>query len=177
MISATLAFVQDATRTGERTKLEVASLVETVMDEAAETRCGRCGRAILERAVVDGDPIALKRLVTNLVDNALKFGSSARGRLFAEAGMAVVEVDDNGPSVPGGRDRARVRAVSKPGRLAQPRDRRRRAGAGGGAGARPRPRRGRGDVAEPRRKGPPGLASPLHAGAAARRGRLSPASA
>ncbi len=101
MISATLAFVQDATRTGERTKLEVASLVETVMDEAAETGADAAVEHS-ERAVVDGDPIALKRLVTNLVDNALKFGSSARGRVFAEAGMAVVEVDDNGPGVPEG---------------------------------------------------------------------------
>jgi len=101
MISATLAFVQDATRTGERTKLEVSSLVETVMDEAAETGADAAVEHA-ERAVVDGDPIALKRLVTNLVDNALKFGSSARGRVFAEAGMAVVEVDDDGPGVPEG---------------------------------------------------------------------------
>jgi two-component system OmpR family sensor kinase len=101
MISATLAFVQDATRPGERTKLEVSSLVETVMDEAAETGADAAVEHA-ERAVVDGDPIALKRLVTNLVDNALKFGSSARGRVFAEAGMAVVEVDDNGPGVPEG---------------------------------------------------------------------------
>jgi signal transduction histidine kinase len=101
MISATLAFVQDATRAGERTKLEVSSLVETVMDEAAETGADAAVEHA-ERAVVDGDPIALKRLVTNLVDNALKFGSSARGRVFAEAGMAVVEVDDDGPGVPEG---------------------------------------------------------------------------
>ncbi|HEX3407722.1 MAG TPA: ATP-binding protein [Caulobacteraceae bacterium] len=101
MISSTLAFVQDATRTGERTKLEVSSLVETVMDEAAETGADAAVEHA-ERAVVDGDPIALKRLVTNLVDNALKFGSSARGRVFAEAGMAVVEVDDDGPGVPEG---------------------------------------------------------------------------
>lgn len=101
MISATLAFVQDTTRPGERTKLEVSSLVETVMDEAAETGADAAVEHA-ERAVVDGDPIALKRLVTNLVDNALKFGSSARGRVFAEAGMAVVEVDDDGPGVPEG---------------------------------------------------------------------------
>ena len=69
--------MQDATRPGERTKLEVSSLVETVMDEAAETGADAAVEHA-ERAVVDGDPIALKRLVTNLVDNALKFGSSAR---------------------------------------------------------------------------------------------------
>ncbi|HLY78404.1 MAG TPA: HAMP domain-containing protein, partial [Caulobacteraceae bacterium] len=75
MVASTLAFVQDATRPVERTKLEISSLVETVMDEAAETgRDAAVERA--ERAVVDGDPVALKRLVTNLVDNALKFGSS-----------------------------------------------------------------------------------------------------
>jgi len=101
MISGTLAFVQDATRPVERTKLEVSSLVETVMDEAAETGADAAVERA-ERAVVDGDPIALKRLVSNLVDNALKFGSRARGRVFAEAGMAVVEVDDDGPGVPEG---------------------------------------------------------------------------
>jgi two-component system, OmpR family, sensor kinase len=99
MIAGTLAFVQDATRPVERTKLEVSSLVETVMDEAAETGADAAVEQA-ERAVVDGDPIALKRLVTNLVDNALKFGSRARGRVFAEHGMAVVEVDDDGPGVP-----------------------------------------------------------------------------
>jgi signal transduction histidine kinase len=99
MLSSTLGFVKDATHLGPRTKLEISSLVETVMDEAAETGADT---AVLraERAVVEGDPIALKRLVTNLVDNALKFGSQARGRVFAEAGMAVLEVEDNGPGVP-----------------------------------------------------------------------------
>ncbi|MFI4934609.1 MAG: ATP-binding protein [Caulobacterales bacterium] len=99
MVSSTLAFVEDATRPRQRTKLEVSSLVETVMDEAAETGADAAVERA-ERAVVDGDPIALKRLVTNLVDNALKFGSKARGRVFAESGMAIVEVSDDGPGVP-----------------------------------------------------------------------------
>ena len=37
MISAALAFVRDTTRPAERTKLELASLLESVVDEAAET--------------------------------------------------------------------------------------------------------------------------------------------
>jgi two-component system OmpR family sensor kinase len=99
MISATLAFVKDGARPRERTKLEISSLVEAVMDEAAETGKDASVERV-DRVVVDGDPVALKRLVANLVDNALKFGSQARGRVFAEDGMAIVEVDDNGPGVP-----------------------------------------------------------------------------
>jgi signal transduction histidine kinase len=99
MVASTLAFVQDATRLRDRTKLEVSSLVETVMDEAAETGADAAVERA-ERVVVDGDPIALKRLVANLVGNALKFGSRARGRVFSEAGMAIVEVEDDGPGMP-----------------------------------------------------------------------------
>ena len=98
MVSATLAFVRDASRPRERVKLEITSLVETIMDEAAETGADSAAEASA-RVVVDGDPVALRRLITNLVDNALKFGSTARGRVFTENGMAVVEIVDNGPGI------------------------------------------------------------------------------
>ena len=98
MVSATLAFVRDASRPRERVKLEITSLVETIMDEAAETGADSSAEASA-RVVVDGDPVALRRLITNLVDNALKFGSAARGRVFTENGMAVVEIEDNGPGI------------------------------------------------------------------------------
>jgi len=98
MVAATLSFVRNAAQPRARQMLEVASLVETVMDEAAETGAD----AAVERAdrvVVDGDSLALKRLITNLVDNALKFGSLARGRVFSDGAMAIVEIDDNGPGI------------------------------------------------------------------------------
>jgi two-component system OmpR family sensor kinase len=99
MVASTLAFVRDAAAPRERCKLEVASLVETVMDEAALTGAN----AAVERAdrvIVDGDPLALKRLVANLVDNALKYGINAHARVFSEGGMAVIEVEDDGPGMP-----------------------------------------------------------------------------
>ena len=99
MVASTLSFVRDAATPRDRRKLEVASLVETVMDEAALTGAD----AAVERAdrvVVDGDPLALKRLVANLVDNALKYGASAHARVFADGDMAVIEVDDDGPGMP-----------------------------------------------------------------------------
>ncbi|HYE46525.1 MAG TPA: ATP-binding protein [Caulobacter sp.] len=99
MIAATLGFVSDASRPRERTKLELASLVESVLDEAAETGA-EASIDRTEKLVIEGDPVALRRLVANLVENALKYGGVARGRVYREAGEAVIEVEDDGPGIP-----------------------------------------------------------------------------
>ncbi|MBO9544758.1 ATP-binding protein [Caulobacter sp.] len=99
MIAATLGFVRDTSRPAERTKLELSSLLESVMDEAAETG-GDTTVDRSEKVVIEGDPVALKRLVANLVENALKYGGTARGRVYAEGHMAIIEIEDNGPGVP-----------------------------------------------------------------------------
>ena len=99
MIAATMAFVRDTARPAERRRLELSSLVEAVADEMAETGLNvsaEAGRPV----VIDGDPLALRRLVANLIDNAVKFGARARARVYAEADTAVVEIDDEGPGVP-----------------------------------------------------------------------------
>ncbi|HEX6859324.1 MAG TPA: ATP-binding protein [Caulobacteraceae bacterium] len=101
MVSAALGFVHDATHAAERTKLELASLVETVFDEAAETGADAAIEPG-ERIVIEGDPLALRRLVANLVDNAVKYGGRARGRVFRKGDHAIIEVDDDGPGIPAG---------------------------------------------------------------------------
>jgi len=98
MIAATMAFVRDTTRPAERTKLELASLLESVIDEAAETG----GQAVVERGekiIIDGDPVALRRLLNNLVENGLKYGGSVQGRVHVEDRLAVIEIDDDGPGI------------------------------------------------------------------------------
>ena len=99
MIAATLAFVRDATQPTERKRLELLSLVESVADEMAETGLDVQASGD-QQVVIDGDPVALRRLVTNLIDNAVKFGGNARARVYSEDGAAVVEIDDDGPGIP-----------------------------------------------------------------------------
>jgi two-component system OmpR family sensor kinase len=99
MITATLAFVRDATRPGERTPLELSSLVESLCDEMAETGAMTEVEAG-EKVILEGDPMALRRLIANLLENAVKFGGRARARVFADGGHAVVEIDDDGPGIP-----------------------------------------------------------------------------
>jgi len=99
MISATLSFVRDASEAAQRTKLELSSLLESLADEMHETKSD----VVIERAervVVEGDPIALKRLFSNLLENAVKYGARARVRVFAQGDAAIVEIDDDGPGVP-----------------------------------------------------------------------------
>jgi len=99
MISATLSFVRDATQEGQRTRLELSSLLESLADDMTDTGADvTIQRA--DKVVIDGDPVGLKRLFSNLLENAVKYGKRARVRVYAEAGSAIIEVDDDGPGVP-----------------------------------------------------------------------------
>jgi two-component system OmpR family sensor kinase len=99
MISAALTFVRDASRPGERTPLELSSLLESLCDEMAETGAST-EVASGEKVVLEGDPMALRRLFSNLLENAVKFGGRARARVFRDASNAFVEIDDDGPGIP-----------------------------------------------------------------------------
>lgn len=99
MISAALNFVRDTTRPGERTPLELSSLLESLCDEMAETGAATEVESG-EKVVLEGDPMALRRLFSNLLENAVKFGGRARARVFRDEANAVVEIEDDGPGIP-----------------------------------------------------------------------------
>jgi signal transduction histidine kinase len=99
MISAALTFVRDASQPGQRTPLELSSLLESLCDEMSETGAATEVETG-EKVVLEGDPMALRRLFANLLDNAVKFGGRARARVFRIDRHAVVEIDDDGPGIP-----------------------------------------------------------------------------
>jgi two-component system OmpR family sensor kinase len=70
----------------------------------------------MEPARVKGDSLALRRLVANLLQNAVKFAGEAEVSLMAEKGWAFVQVADRGP----GLSSSELEQVFEPFRRAEP---------------------------------------------------------
>jgi signal transduction histidine kinase len=71
------------------------SMVADYEDSGQQVRLeGRIGGPIVTR------PNALRRIVVNLIDNALKFGSEVRMQVCADADRLVITIIDNGPGIP-----------------------------------------------------------------------------
>lgn len=99
MIGAVLDFIRDAHARRTREVLDLASVVECVVDDAAAAGGMVClGR--MDRLAVGGDPMALQRLFANLIDNAVKYGGAAEVSVEQRDGDAVVRVSDRGPGLP-----------------------------------------------------------------------------
>ena len=98
MIGGVLTFIRDEGTPRTRERLDLLSLLECVVDDAAMVG----GDVVLAEAapvIVEGDPVALQRLFVNLVDTAVKYGRQARVSVREAGGYAVVEVADAGPGL------------------------------------------------------------------------------
>jgi signal transduction histidine kinase len=99
MIGDVLAFIRDEGQARQRERLDLLSLVECVADDAAllggEVEIGEA-----QPLTIEGDPVGLQRLFANLVDNAVKYGASARIEVAQEGRTAIVTIRDAGPGLP-----------------------------------------------------------------------------
>ena len=103
MIASTLAFARDDAANEPATALDLASLARTVLDEAADAMPERASAMAYEGAehlILALRPVAMKRALSNLVGNALKYGDAARLTLNASDRGAVLVLDDDGPGIP-----------------------------------------------------------------------------
>ncbi|MHA6719093.1 sensor histidine kinase [Sphingomonas sp. RS6] len=99
MISAVMGYVRDTSQLGVRRPLDLRSLAETVIDDAADR-----GEAVSlepgEPLVIEADPVALKAMLGNLIGNAVKYAGGAEVVLERRDDEAVLTVRDQGPGIP-----------------------------------------------------------------------------
>lgn len=96
MLSVTLRFTRDDRAHGEMVRLDLGSLIESLVDDLAVA-----GKPVTvepgPRVVLIGDTQALRRLFGNLVENAIRYGQRAEIRWSTRDGYGEVQVDDAGP--------------------------------------------------------------------------------
>ena len=104
MVAATLAFGRDDANAEALAPLDLAELLRTILDEAADARpdaAAPTGYDGPDHQVVRARPVALKRALSNLVQNALTYGAAARVTLSPpQRGSVTVLVEDDGPGIP-----------------------------------------------------------------------------
>ena len=104
MVAATLAFGRDDAAAERLTALDLAELLRTILDEAADARPSLAEPVRYEgpdHQVVRARPVAIKRALSNLVQNALNYGNAAHVALIApRAGTLTILIDDHGPGIP-----------------------------------------------------------------------------
>ncbi len=104
MVAATLAFGRDTQSEEPRVPLDLAELLRTLLDEAADAWPDAADKLAYhgpDHLTVGARPLALKRALTNLIGNAVKYGGAARVTLAGpQHGMASVRIEDDGPGIP-----------------------------------------------------------------------------
>lgn len=100
MISETLAFARDDNKNEQRVKLDLVSLLSVLCEDFSDVDHQVEYTGPSERITIIGGPITLKRVFSNLIENAVKYAGSASVGIEIERDDVVVIIDDNGPGIP-----------------------------------------------------------------------------
>ncbi|WP_159010592.1 ATP-binding protein [Bradyrhizobium sp. S69] len=98
MLESVLSFLRNDRKLESMTLVDIASSLQLVTDQFADM-----GHKVVyegpEHAMATVRPDDLHRSVTNLVENAVRFGAEARIRLIVSPDIMTIEVEDDGPGI------------------------------------------------------------------------------
>ena len=99
MVESTLAFASGEARMTPTRPTDIAALLISLVDEAVDAgrACDYQGPNHIETMA---HPVSLKRAFWNVIDNAIKYGGSARVSLTVGAASLTIRIDDDGPGIP-----------------------------------------------------------------------------
>lgn len=98
MINTALEFFRDDARLEQATQLDLAELLQTLIDDYRDQSIDLTFHGP-PRLVYFGRPLGLKRVMTNLMDNAIHYGVAPEVELQQRSGEVVIRVLDRGPGI------------------------------------------------------------------------------
>jgi len=109
MVDATLRFARGEAAEPLR-PTDLAALLGAIVDDMADAGLPVTMEPAAEPIVLECHPMALRRAIGNLLDNAVKYGGSARAAIRVSAASIRIVIDDDGPGIP----EAELRRVFEP---------------------------------------------------------------
>jgi len=99
MLAASLDFARDAGKAEPRRPTDLTALLASIIDDMADAGLAvTMAPAVPVVSIVQ--PAALKRALTNLIDNAIKYGKAAHVEIEKVEGRIAIAIDDEGPGIP-----------------------------------------------------------------------------
>jgi signal transduction histidine kinase len=98
MLESVLSFLRNDRKLESMTLVDIASTLQLITDQFADMGY-KVAYEGPEHAMTMARPDDLHRCITNLVENAVKFGAEIKIRLSASAGAMTIEVEDDGPGI------------------------------------------------------------------------------
>ncbi|MBO1909155.1 HAMP domain-containing protein [Microvirga sp. 3-52] len=100
LVQEGIAYARSSHGNGEKaSRIDLSSFIDSIAYDYQDT-----GKAVTVLGAVQGTivtrPHALRRILTNFIDNALKFAGSAEIGVERRDGCAVIKVLDRGPGIP-----------------------------------------------------------------------------
>jgi signal transduction histidine kinase len=99
LIGQMLSFTQDALPNAQRRLFDLSALCQSLVDDLADAGSDVTFEG-LDKLTVEADLQAVRRVLSNLLDNALKFAGQARLTLKQTDDTVLAIVEDDGPGVP-----------------------------------------------------------------------------
>jgi signal transduction histidine kinase len=99
MLDVTLSFARDETTEEARTSVDLSSLLESLCDDLRDS-----GQQVDyesgDRITARCQPVAIRRMFSNLIGNAVKYGDEAHVTALRDGSNVVITVADRGPGIP-----------------------------------------------------------------------------
>lgn len=99
MIAETLAFAHDDIRKEKRSNLDLASLLASICDDYAEANQPVLYEGTRERVPYTGGAVALRRMFSNIIENAIKYGNKADVDLTVLECDLLISIQDEGKGI------------------------------------------------------------------------------
>jgi signal transduction histidine kinase len=100
MVKTFLTFAKEQTQYHVKEHFDLNALLESLCDDLNDVGLKVVYQSDQSQVSFSGSIDSLKRALTNLIDNAVKYGQQAVVRLYLEGKFVVIEIDDEGPGIP-----------------------------------------------------------------------------